>query len=98
GYAKREVVKAQLGEGFAGAKAEVLNDVSAILDGPSGLTRLGMSAGGDRYQKDECEAGDHCFLLETTELPGTRSNRRRPAWLGTTVTQRRAVDKSNTTT
>ena len=34
--AEREVVEVELGQSFAGAEAEVVRDVEAVLDGPNG--------------------------------------------------------------
>ena len=46
GLAEGEVVEFELGEGFAGAEAEVFDDVGAVLGGP--LSGRGLGAGGDR--------------------------------------------------
>ena len=55
--AEGEVVKLQLGEGFAGAEAEVLNDVSAVLSGPLGGS--GLRVGGDGRERDEKNKTDN---------------------------------------
>jgi hypothetical protein len=52
GLAEREVVELQLGEGLAGPKAEIFDDVGAVLDRPLGVD-LGRLSGGERRQQRE---------------------------------------------
>jgi len=49
--AEGEVVELQLGEGFARAETEVLDDVGAVLSGPLGGS--GLRVGGDGRERDE---------------------------------------------
>jgi hypothetical protein len=55
--AEGEVVKLQLGDGFAGVEAEVLNDVSAVLSEPLGGS--GLRVGGDGRKRDEKNKTDN---------------------------------------
>jgi hypothetical protein len=57
--AQRQVVQLELGEGFAAAEVEVLDDVVAVLHGPlpRGVGGLRMGNGGCD-QRDEDETAD----------------------------------------